>query len=723
MDAVPIESNRLRTCRHRKVQDAVVEGQNGSRLLQRPHDLRQLERAAQVHDFRIRKELHLSVASLPIAPLVARLCTQQADAQSPLGEAVAGFDPSSDRPQLLWKTARRRDQNVGNLLLHLGGGNAVLRQRTFEIAEPRKDLGDETAIQERIPQGQIIAHPLPVTPKLAALIIRKVQVATPPFAQARTAYQPILSEQPRCGLRKACRLDVDDKVVRAPSFAHQSEKSALIEPVKVEMGIRKARFSRELGDARAAVKVKFGWLMLCPQHLKERRGNHVIPYRIVGDEGDARLGREILSRESVHDAKFSRLRRIGPGRVEPQGDVAQPRLGLPRTVWRLGWISFFADICSEMAYPVLPLFLTGALRTPVAAIGLIEGIAEAIVSIMKGWSGFRSDKIGARKPFIVWGYSLSGVSKPLIAAAGTWPLVLFARALDRFGKGIRTTARDAMIADAVDAGSKGKAFGFHRAMDTAGAFVGVLLALGLLWLLPGEYRLIFLLAGIPGVLSVFIAISVRETPRAEPQSVATTRTPLDVRTLSPAYWRALGLTCLFAVANSSDTFPLLRAKDLGYTETQVILAYLGYNVVVALLSTWAGTMSDRLGRWRLIAAGWTLYAAAYVGFALAGAAWIPLLFGVYGLYYALAQGVGKALVADHSPASHRGSAMGLFYMVSGFATLAGNALTGALWTFVSPERALLTSGLIALIAAILIPLTGRAIRRAQPQAERPQPRR
>jgi MFS family permease len=386
-------------------------------------------------------------------------------------------------------------------------------------------------------------------------------------------------------------------------------------------------------------------------------------------------------------------------------------IGLPKSVVKLGWISFFADVCSEMAYPVLPLFLQGTLKAPGFVIGLVEGIAESIVSFMKGWSGWHSDKLGKRAPFIQWGYGLSAVGKPLIGAAFAWPMVLVARSLDRFGKGLRTTARDAMIADAVEPHQYGRAYGFHRAMDTAGAFVGVLIALLMLWLLPGQYRLVFLVAVVPGIVSWLITLSIRDKQDdAKVQEQHARKVPwAELRSnLSRDYWVALWLCCVFALANTSDTFLLLYAKKLGLSDVQVIWAYIAYNVVVALLATPMGILSDRFGRWRIIVIGWSIYGVTYIGFAFSNAATVWLLFGLYGMYYALSQGAGKALVADHAPKAYRGSAIGLFTMVSGFATLAGNVAMGAMWDW-RPGWALMAAGGLALFASVAVLLKGKEI--------------
>ena len=336
---------------------------------------------------------------------------------------------------------------------------------------------------------------------------------------------------------------------------------------------------------------------------------------------------------------------------------------LPEAVVRLGWISFFTDVASEMVYPVVPLFLTAALGAPVVVVGAMEGVAEAIVSIMKGLSGWHSDRLGRRVPYIRWGYGLGALGKPLLAMAASWPLALLARAVDRTGKGLRTTARDAYIADAVGPSQAGRAYGLHRSMDTAGAIVGVLLTTGLLTLLPGRYRTIFLIAALPGFLAVWLTFRLREAAPLPASAVisripsaAPARNVAAVRPwsgLSPAYWATLAPLVLFAFANSSDMLLILRAKDVGLSDIQTVLAYALYNLVYALSAYPLGLLSDRFGRWRMVVAGWTLYALVYGGFAVAdagaNASLVWWLFGLYGLFMGLTDGIGRALIRDKSP--------------------------------------------------------------------------
>jgi MFS family permease len=383
---------------------------------------------------------------------------------------------------------------------------------------------------------------------------------------------------------------------------------------------------------------------------------------------------------------------------------------LPESVVKLGWISFFTDVASEMVYPVVPLFLTAALGAPVVVIGAIEGVAEAIVSVMKGLSGWHCDRMGKRVPYIKWGYGLGAASKPLMALAVSWPMVFVARAVDRLGKGLRTTARDALIADSVEASQGGRAYGFHRMMDTSGAIVGVLIALALLALLPGQYRLIFLLAALPGAAAVLLTFKIREAKTGT--SMATDACAQSIRPqaapgsrpwsgLPAVYWKTLGLLVVFAFANSSDALLLLRAKNLGLSDVQTILGYTLFNIVYAASAYPLGALSDRFGRWGMVISGWTLYAVVYFGFALADMSAVWWLFPLYGLFMGLTEGVGRALIRDTIPEEKKGTAMGIFHMSIGLTMLAGSVTAGLLWDVVGPRAPFVLGGSVALAAAVL----------------------
>jgi MFS family permease len=384
------------------------------------------------------------------------------------------------------------------------------------------------------------------------------------------------------------------------------------------------------------------------------------------------------------------------------------KAGLTRNVTLLGVVSGLTDISSEMLYPIVPVFLTSVLGAPMQVVGLIEGAAEATASFVKILGGRLSDKYGARKPFVVAGYSLSAVSKPLLALAVSWQFVLFSRFVDRVGKGLRTSARDAMIAGSVDRAHWGKAFGFHRAMDTLGAALGPLAALALIHFLGAEkpdYRLIFLAAFVPALLGVAVLVYfVKEAAgprRADGKAVTAAPMSADFKAFMVIY-------AVFSLGNSSGVFPIMKAKEMGFSLTHVILAYTGYNLVYAALASPAGWLSDRLGKIRTMTFGLAVFAAVYLGFALADRPWqVWLLFALYGFYGAFSEGIAKAVVSHLSADENRASAMGYFQGMLGFLTFASSAAAGFLWDRVSPAAPFMAGSLCALLAAAALTLWTR----------------
>lgn len=368
----------------------------------------------------------------------------------------------------------------------------------------------------------------------------------------------------------------------------------------------------------------------------------------------------------------------------------------------LGVVSFFADVSSEMAYPLVPLFLTSALGAPVFAVGLIEGVAESTASLLKLVFGWFSDKLRRRLPFTVAGYSLAAVTKPALAAASGWPVVLAVRFFDRSGKGIRTAPRDALLSESTTAATRGRAFGLHRAMDTSGAILGPLIALALLAFLGRHnYRPVFLIAGIPGAISVLLLLAVRDVPH-KPRA-----TPLPPLLSLDGYDRRflvfVGVTLLFAVGNSSDAFLVLRAQNLGLGAIAIVFAYVLYNVAYAALSLPAGIHSDRIGRKPVLVAGFAIFAAVYAGFALATDAWVVWpLFIVYGGYIALTDGVGKAYVSDLVPPERRGTALGLYNASTGIMLLLSSLIGGALWGLIGPQATFAFGAATAAAAALAL---------------------
>jgi MFS family permease len=378
---------------------------------------------------------------------------------------------------------------------------------------------------------------------------------------------------------------------------------------------------------------------------------------------------------------------------------------LPREVKALGVVSLLTDASSEMIYPLLPAFLTSVLRAGPAFVGLVEGAAETVAAVAKVVSGRWSDHMGRRKPLAVAGYALSSVARPLVAVAQAPWHVLVVRVSDRIGKGIRGAPRDALIAEVTAPADRARAFGFHRAMDHAGAVVGPLLASALLaWGLG--LRTVFALAAIPAALSVLaLVFGVREEPVA--------RTPtgpggdaLPTGPLPPELRRYLVVVALFTLGNSTDAFLLLRAQEAGVPLAGIPLLWAFHHVVKSAASTPGGALADRIGRRRAIAAGWAVYAACYAGFAVAsGPVAIVVLFAVYGLFFALTEGAERALLAELAPAAARGRAFGLFHAVSGIVLLPASLLTGFLWQSLGAAPALLTgAGLAAAAAAALLRL-------------------
>ena len=381
----------------------------------------------------------------------------------------------------------------------------------------------------------------------------------------------------------------------------------------------------------------------------------------------------------------------------------EPGSRLPSTVVALGAVSLFTDISSEMIYPLLPLFLTGLGASP-TFLGLVEGLAESTAALLKLVSGAWSDRTAKRKPLVVWGYGIASVARPLVALATAPWHVLSVRFADRVGKGIRTSPRDALLADATPPAIRGRAYGFHRAMDNFGAVLGPLAA----WFILGRgvsHRAVFAWAAVPAALALMtLAFVVREPARRAAAPAAQARKPLDLRPPAvPAFRRYLGVVALFTLGNSSDAFLLLRASALGVPEVQVPLLWAAFNVVKSVLSTPFGSLSDRVGRHRIIVSGFVLYALVYAGFAKAtNASQVWGLFLVYAVFFALTEGTEKALVADLVPADVRGRAFGSFHFVVGLLALPSSLLFGWLWKTSGPALPFLVGATFALAAALLL---------------------
>ena len=402
---------------------------------------------------------------------------------------------------------------------------------------------------------------------------------------------------------------------------------------------------------------------------------------------------------------------------------------LPRSVKLLGWTSLFTDAATEAIYPLLPVFLTRVLGATPMSLGIIEGAADAVSSLLKLAAGRVSDRTGRRKPLVLLGYAIAGLARPLVALAGTWQQVFAVRLTDRVGKGLRGAPRDAMLGALAPEDGRGRVFGFHRAMDHTGAIVGPLAAASFLWFFPGQYRALFALTIIPGLIAFALLLLVPEvratrdgnrearhgttdTPRSAAVGAGTASVP-------PPLKRFLVVLAIFTLGNSTDAFLLLRLSDAGLATAYLPLAWAGLHVVKASLSTLGGRLSDQYGRSRLIIAGWIVYAVVYAGLAIS-ASLVALLawFLVYGIHFALVEGSEKALVADLTPASLQGTAFGWYNTVLGLGALAASVLFGALWEGFGPRTAFLTGSGLALAAAAML-ATDKKIAEANQNLLRP----
>jgi MFS family permease len=358
---------------------------------------------------------------------------------------------------------------------------------------------------------------------------------------------------------------------------------------------------------------------------------------------------------------------------------------LPLNVWIVTATSFLTDISSEMIVYLVPLFLRNVLGASTVIIGLIDGVAETTASLLKIYSGALSDKLGQRKWLTVLGYGISTVAKPFLYIANAWGWVLGVRFADRVGKGIRTAPRDALVADSIEPSQRGLAFGFHRAGDTLGAFVGLGLAALIVWLTQSQaefltrstFQIVILASIIPAVLAVVVlALGAREVGKTKPASVPA----LSLKGFDSRFKVFLVIVVLFTLGNSSDAFIVLRGQERGLNVLQVMLMVMSFNFVYALLAGPLGALSDKIGRRRLILFGWLAYGLVYLGFALSKTGWqVWLLFTLYGIYYAATEGVAKALIADIVPESQRGTAYGLFAAAVGLTALPASLIAGLLW--------------------------------------------
>jgi MFS family permease len=394
-----------------------------------------------------------------------------------------------------------------------------------------------------------------------------------------------------------------------------------------------------------------------------------------------------------------------------QKALTKPKPGwraLPRNIWAVSLTSFFMDISSEMVINILPLFLSNVLGVSTGIIGLIEGISEATASLLKVFSGWLSDRLRARKWLAVSGYGISGLVKPLFLFANTWTTVLAARWADRVGKGIRTAPRDALVADSIDESQRGLAFGFHRAADTGGAVVGLIIAMGIVWVAQAAsvslgqhtFHMVVLASLVPAALAVLaLAIGAKDVPVTSKSQ----RPVITFRGLGKQFLVFMIIVGLFDLGNSSDAFLVLRAQERGLSVVGILGMLVVFNLVYALTSTPAGSLSDRIGRRRVILGGWLAYAAIYLGFALVETGWqVWMLYALYGLYYGLTYGTTKAMVADLVPIELRGTAYGTYNATLGLLDFPASLIAGLLWQGFGPSAPFLFGTALALTAGILM---------------------
>ncbi|MDQ0497060.1 MFS transporter [Paenibacillus brasilensis] len=369
----------------------------------------------------------------------------------------------------------------------------------------------------------------------------------------------------------------------------------------------------------------------------------------------------------------------------------------------LGLVSLFTDLSSNMIVPVLPLYLTSVLHVQVESIGIIEGIAESTASILKLFSGWITDRTRKYKLLMLIGYGLSNLTKPFFALSASWGQVLLIRFSDRFGKGIRTSPRDALVADSTTKEERGKAFGFRRAMDALGAALGPLVAFGVLAIFTNNYRLVFWLSVIPGLIAIVLILFFLKEKESHGTGKQAKLPQIGFRNLNRRFvWFSL-ISTLFTVGNFSDAFLALRAQDAGMLPALIPLAFFTFNLSSSIFSMPVGMLSDRIGRRPVLISGFVIFALIYFGFGIAkNVTWVWILFILYGLYYAFTEGIQKAYIADIVPEGQRGIAMGTYNAMTGIAALPASILAGFLWQTYGPVVAFGTSSVIAVLAAMFM---------------------
>ncbi len=388
--------------------------------------------------------------------------------------------------------------------------------------------------------------------------------------------------------------------------------------------------------------------------------------------------------------------------------------GLHPNVFFMGVTSLLTDVSSEMIFTLVPLFLANVLGAGGTIVGLVGGLAEGADAIFRIFSGWVSDKLGKRKGLAVLGYTISTIAKPFLYLASSWGLVLAVRFTDRLGKGVRTSSRDALIADSITPDERGKAFGLHRAMDTTGAFLGLVIAVLIVYCIQGTdavqltlgcFRWLIIGGVIPAVLAVIVLQFMVKEIKKGGESGAASSGGLSLSGIKESFdtrfWLFLSIMFVFTLGNSSDFFVILRAQNLGAPLLQVVLMLVLFNVTYASTSLPMGILSDKLGRRRVIIIGWFIYALVYLGFAVTSSIWqIYLLFALYGVYYGIVEGVARAYVADLAPADKRGTAYGLYHGVVGLTLVAASVIAGVLWDNVSTAAPFYLGAGLAFVAML-----------------------
>ena len=375
--------------------------------------------------------------------------------------------------------------------------------------------------------------------------------------------------------------------------------------------------------------------------------------------------------------------------------------GITRNIFILGLVSLFTDLSSQMVFPLIPLFLTTVLGCGAYAVGIVEGAAETTASLLKVVSGYWSDKIRKRKPFILFGYGMSSITKPLFALANVWTFVLFVRVIERIGKGLRTAPRDALVAESCDESVRGKAYGFHRAADGIGSTLGAVFALLLLPILG--YRNIFLFALVPGIISVSIIFFIKEKNAPVKQETKESPMKLSFKELPVNLKSFIIVSSIFALGHFGYPFLLLRAKNIGLADNMAIFLYVLFYIVYSICVVPLGMLSDKIGRRPILIGGYLIFGITSFGLIFTSSLYsILFLFIVYGMFYAMIDGTQRAFVVDLSPQHFKGTALGIFHTAIGLVALPGGYIAGLLWDKLSPEATFVYGLTLAVTSSVLL---------------------